>query len=130
MWLSFWICILFKVAKTEKRYQQYHQLTDVGITLQEKYGIKAEDEDMFPYMINNPQICPCEELHHIILIVSDPQHFKTRNIFRKTWAQPDLLNYYRYRTVYLIGNSYVMNWYRNKLWQKIRNTMILFKQTL
>ncbi len=78
----------------------------MGITLQEKYGIKAEDEDMLPYMINNPQICPRGKLHHIILIVSDPQHFKTRNIFRKTWAQPDLLKDYPYRTVYLIGNSY------------------------
>ncbi len=81
-------------------------LTDIGITLHEKYNIDVNQDKMFSYIINNPNICTNNRhLHHVILVVSTPDHFNERQVMRHTWAQNGILPTYPSKTVYLIGKT-------------------------
>ncbi len=82
-------------------------LTDIGITLHEKYNIDVGEDTMFPYIINNPVLCSDRgPLYQVILVVTAPTHFLIRQMLRQTWAQNNLLKDYPSQTVFLIGNSH------------------------
>ncbi len=76
------------------------------IKIHQKYNITVSSDIMFPYTINNPDLCQRkEQLHHVILVMSSPYHFNERQVIRQTWAQNNLLPKYLSQTVFIVEKS-------------------------
>ncbi len=83
-------------------------LTDINITLAEKYHINISGEFMFHYKINNINICSgIDHLYYIILVIVAPTKdgYERRMAIRKTWGQNNFIQRHPSRTVFLLGNT-------------------------
>ncbi len=71
-----------------------HHLTDINITLHDKYHIDFNADRMFPYLINNPTVCSgVEDMLYLIMVIVAPtqEGYRRRLAIRKTWGQNDFL---------------------------------------
>ncbi len=94
-------------SPTTKHIADY--LTDINITLAQKYHVDVNKDFMFPYMINNEEVCSgVHNLYYLILVLVAPTQdgYHRRQAIRKTWGQKDFLRTHPSRTVFLLGNIY------------------------
>ncbi len=85
-----------------------HHLTDINITLHQKYNIDANANEMFPYIINNPSLCSNVDnmLYLVMVPVSATQEgYTRRQAIRKTWGKNNFFEQFNSRTIYLLGNT-------------------------
>ena len=64
----------------------------------------------FPYIINNPDICPRDSrLSYVIYIHTSPGSFDLRTSIRQTWGQPNLITDHPSRLVFFLGRPQTAN---------------------